>query len=153
MKFFTDSPNFIRTVDMQPQDILAATSFIPEGSPVYMVNLLRYREYADYRDYPAMVPCSGREAYYERYIPAFNQTVSRAGINGIKVFWLGTVLARVVAPPEEQWDNVAIVEYPDFATFRRVIESQAYQTEADPHRKAALEDWRLIATAPFALPE
>lgn len=62
------------------------------------------------------------------------------------------MLARLVAPPDEQWDDIAIVEYPNFAAFRRVVESSDYKTEATPHRKAALEDWRLIATTRMELP-
>lgn len=51
----------------------------------------------------------------------------------------------VVAPADEGWDDVAIVQYPSFAAFRAVIESEDYRTTAEPHRMAALDDMRLIA--------
>lgn len=71
---------------------------------------------------------------------------------GIQLFFVGNVLAPLVAPPGEHWDDVAIVEYPSFAVFQRMMESSAYQTEAEPHRRAALADWRLIPTAKADLP-
>ena len=36
------------TTEMAPQALLAAANAIPADSPIYMVNLLRYREQADY---------------------------------------------------------------------------------------------------------
>ena len=58
----------------------------------------------------------------------------------------------IVAPADEQWDDVAIVGYPGLAAFRTLVESEAYKKEADPHRSAALADWRLIATSKADLP-
>ncbi len=142
-----DSPQ--RTTEITLQALLAAVGAIPADSPIYMVNLLRYREQADYGDSPTTAPCSGREAYFQRYVPAFAQVTTG---DGIKAFWVGSVLAPLVAPPGEHWDDVAIVEYPSFAVFQRMIESPAYQSEAEPHRRAALADWRLIPTAKAEVP-
>ena len=138
-----------RTTETTPQALRAAADTIPADTPIYMLNLLRYRAQADYGQHPTAAPCSGREAYFQRYVPAFAQVT--AG-DGIKPFWVGTVLAQLVAPPGEHWDDVAIVEYPSFAVFQRMIESPAYQAKAEPHRRAALEDWRLIPTAKADLP-
>lgn len=142
----------MKTLELTPEAVQTAANALPEDGPFHMVNLLRYREHADYGDRTDMPPCSGREAYYQRYVPAFNHVTATEGIDGIRAFWIGNVLARIVAPPDERWDDIAIVEYPSFAAFRRVIESPAYQAEAAPHRKAALDDWRLLATTEVALP-
>lgn len=144
----------MKTTDLAPEAVQAAADVIREDGPVFMLNLLRYRERADYGDRTDVAPCSGREAYYQRYIPAFNTVASAkiASADEIRIFWIGTVLAGMVAPPDERWDDVAIVEYADFAAFRRVIESPEYEAEAAPHRRAALEDWRQIATATATLP-
>ncbi len=139
----------MRTVEITPDAVSAAAAAMPGDSPIYMVNLLRYRERAEYGGRTEFAPCSGREAYYQRYVPVFRRLASPAGI---KPFWLGAVRAALVAPAGEQWDDVGIVEYPSFAAFRRVVESPEYLAEASPHRKAALEDWRLIATAKVDLP-
>lgn len=137
------------TTEMAPQALLAAASAIPADSPIYLVNLLRYRDQADYGEPATAAPCSGREAYFQRYVPAFANVTKG---DGIKPFWIGKVLAQLVAPPGEHWDDVAIVEYPSFAVFQRMIESPAYRAEAEPHRRAALADWRLIPTAKADMP-
>jgi hypothetical protein len=134
-------------VEIKPEHIAAAAGAVPRNTTVYMVNLLRYRERAEYADGSEFPPCSGREAYTQRYVPAFR---ALAASDGVKVFWLGAVLAGVVVPSGEQWDDIGIVEYPAFAAFQRVVESQDYRAKAEPHRKAALADWRLIATARLA---
>lgn len=82
-------------------------------------------------------------------MPAFSEVAEGTGI---KPFWVGNALAGIVGPSDEAWDDVAIVEYPSFAAFRELVESDAYKTQADPHRSAALADWRLIATNKADLP-
>lgn len=137
------------TTDLTPDVLEALSSAVPAGRPIFMVNLLRYNDQADYgadRDLP---PCSGREAYFQRYVPAFG---ALAAGTGITPFWVGNVLGGVVVPADEDWDDVAIVEYPSFQVFRTLIESDGYKAEADPHRAAALADWRLIATSKAELP-
>ena len=64
----------------------------------------------------------------------------------VEIAWLATVVTELVAPANEHWNELAIVRYPDFAAFRRIVESARYELEAAPHRRAALEDWRLFAT-------
>ena len=139
-------PTTERTPDA-PDAAAAATA--AGDQPVFMLNMLRYNDRADYTDGDRFPPCSGREAYFQRYVPAFGKL---AVGTGIRPFWIGNVLAGVVAPAGEQWDDVAIVEYPSFDAFRTLVESDAYRKEADPHRAAALPDWRLIATSKADLP-
>lgn len=67
--------------------------------------------------------------------------------------WLGKVHAAFVGPADEAWDDVALLRYPNFAAFRAIVESAAYQENADPHRHAALADLRLLATTPVPLPD
>ena len=66
----------------QARDRLVKTAIdrIGVGKPVVIINLLRFRESADYtglthaatssvvREHPY---CSGEEAYYERYVPGY----------------------------------------------------------------------------------
>ncbi len=139
----------MKTVEITPEAIQAAAGVLPQDGPITMLNLLRYKDRAEYDGPIDLPPGSGREVYFGRYVPAFNKVA--AGAN-IKVFWVANVLAAVVAPAGERWDDVAIVEYPDYATFRRVVESPEYAADAALHRRAALEDWRLIATLKMDLP-
>ena len=137
------------TTEMTETAFEAAAATSATGEPIFMVNLLRYNEHADYGGRGDFPPCSGREAYFERYVPAFGELAQGTGI---KLFWVGHVLAGIVAPAGERWDDVAVVEYPSFDAFRTLVESDAYKAKADPHRVAALADWRLIATGKMELP-
>lgn len=131
--------------ELRTDALQTAATAIPAGTPIVMLNLLRYHPQATYDEATAArAPCSGREAYHQRYLPAFGQLTQGAGI---QLVWVGTGLAHLVGPAEEQWDEIALVEYPSFAVFQQLVESPAYQTLAAPHRLAALADWRLLATA------
>ena len=125
---------------------------LPADRPIFMVNLLRYRQNAEYNGPSAPPACSGREAYFTRYVPAFQRVVASEHIEGVRPFWLGNVLGGVVAPSDESWDDVAVVEYPTFAVFRQIVESPEYSAQAEPHRLASLADWRLLATTKVDLP-
>ena len=132
----------MRTVEIIPEAVLAAAAAIPKDQPVIMINLLRYREQADYGDRTDMPKCSGREAYYGPYATASFPLVEKLGG---KVFWLGKVLAGVIGPPDERWDDALLVEYPSFGALQALFADPAYQANVF-HRTAALEDSRLIAT-------
>ncbi|KQT15629.1 MAG: hypothetical protein ACOY3N_11740 [Bradyrhizobium sp.] len=131
-------------VEITLQALDAAERAISPGQPVYMLNLLRYRAYARYEEGFDAAPCSGREAYHERYRPAFRRLA--AGKPLVRMF-SGPVLTSLVGSPSERWDEAAINEYGDFTTFRSIVDTETYRREAAPHRHAALEDFRLFALA------
>ncbi|MGI4796430.1 MAG: hypothetical protein ACRYF2_23300 [Janthinobacterium lividum] len=58
----------------------------------------------------------------------------------------------LVAAEGKHWDDVSLVRYPDFASLCRMIESADYRREAEPHRVAALADWRFIAITEMMMP-
>ena len=137
------------TVDVTSEAMEAAARALSGKGPIQMVNLLRYREQADYGDRTEFSPCSGRQAYYERYIAAFAKV---EGAERTVIVWLGHAQATLIAPDEEVWDDIAIVEYPSFDVLQGIVDSPEYRTKAAPHRQAALEDWRFIATTKAELP-
>jgi len=94
-------------------------------------------------------PCSGREAYIQRYIAAFS---TLPGAEKTKIVWVGNVHATLVAANGESWDDIAIVEYESVEAMRSIIDSAQYRAEAEPHRQAALLDWRFIATTKAEMP-
>lgn len=138
-----------RTTDLTTASLIEAAKTIPEGKPFYMLNLLRYKERARYPEGAGVAPCSGRDAYHQGYVGTFLKLTEGTPI---EVAWLGSVTTTLVAPPGERWDELAIVRYPSFETFRSYVESSAYETEAVPHRLAALDDWRLLATLKLDTP-
>ncbi len=136
----------MQTTELNPRNLLSALPAIPEDTPIVMLNLLRYREQANYGDLREFGSRSGREAYFQGYVPAFGAIAARSeNTKSVRPIFLGAVLAGLVGPADERWDDVALVEYPNIAAFRSVVESPEYARDAAPHRKAALENWRLIA--------
>ncbi len=110
-----------------------------------MLNLVAFFPEAQYED-ASEKPCSGAEAYIQRYAPAFNQVAAELGAEGIDVLYVGTVAETILGPTEPRWDAVALVRYPSFAALRKVTESSLYLAKAEPHRRAALKAWEFIAT-------
>ncbi len=132
-------------VALDMSDVLAAEAKIPSGVPVTMVNFVAFFPEAQYEDADQQ-PCSGMEAYIQRYAPAFNQVAAELGVEGIEVVYVGAVAQTILGPAEPEWDAIALVRYPNFAALRKVTESSLYFKKAEPHRKAALKAWEFIAT-------
>ena len=129
----------MRTVAMTPEAVAELAQALPAGEPVTMLNLLRFRDTAQY-DAEELPTCTGREAYYQRYVPVVAEMfMARGG----KVIWTGRAAGHTICPPDERWDDILIVEYPDAATVAAMFNEPAYQTVAK-HRTAALLDSRLI---------
>ena len=140
-------------VDMTGLALDQATKALDGKGPVQMINLVRYHPQAAYADGSGFAPCSGREAYFQRYVPAFAKVAQKvAPGEDFAPVYLGSVAATIVAAPGEVWDDVAIVEYASFEALRRVISAPEYESEAAPHRRAALADWRFIAALKTQLP-
>ena len=114
----------------------------PEDGPIVMINLLRYRDQADYPPGSGHDPCTGREAY-ARYGSLVTAEVAAVGGH---MSWAGAVAQTVIGPGTERWDDALLVEYPTIGAFLEMIGKPSYQAAA-VHRTAALEDSRLIRTA------
>lgn len=129
------------------KDLGAASNLLPSDQPVVMLNLVRLNTDAKYPENSDFTPCSGVEAWTVRYVKAFRKVVSELG-HTTSVVYLGKAHANLRADSEadENWDMLAIVKYPSFAVLREILESEAYRREAQPHRLAALADWKFIAT-------
>jgi uncharacterized protein (DUF1330 family) len=118
----------------------------PDDAHIVMVNLLRFRERADYGE-GSREDVSGREAY-ARYSKAVIPLVWEVGGQPL---WMGKARASVIAPEDEAWDEVLLVHYPSRRAFLRMVTSDAYQKILH-HRTAALADSRLVETRPTAIP-
>lgn len=132
-------------ITLDPNDLAAASASFPADAPLVMINMLRFRDQAWYPEPSTLEPCTGRVAYFDRYVPAFATTVQPFGAT--ELLFAGDVVARLVGPTHELWDAVALVRYDSFAVFRRLVIDPAYLDQAEPHRNAALADWRLHATS------
>jgi len=120
-----------------------ASQAVASDEPVFMVNLLRFHPWAIYEGESALERCSGRDAYFQRYAKAFAEAAKGADYG---LFWIGNVKDVIVGAAGEQWDDLVIVRYASFALLRRILASPAYARDADPHRRAAVADWRFMVT-------
>jgi len=110
--------------------------------PLVMLNLLRLREIADYRDFPELAPpapISGRAAY-ERYIVHTRPFLEATGGALVMVAEGGTFF---VGPPEERWDLALLVRQNSVGDFFSFASDAAYLAGVG-HRTAAVEDTRLL---------
>jgi uncharacterized protein (DUF1330 family) len=114
---------------------------VPDGQPVVMLNLLRYRDRAVYPPDTVSAPMSGRQAYEEytrRTLPHLRKV-------GGRPIWRGDARLSLFAPKGEHWDEVILVRYPSRSAFAKMISNPEYQA-GSIHRTAAIEDSRLIPT-------
>ncbi|MDJ0754917.1 MAG: DUF1330 domain-containing protein [Ardenticatenaceae bacterium] len=112
------------------------------SGPVVMLNLLRFREVADYSASPELAPnepISGREAY-QKYIEHTTPFLTESGGEGI---FLGEGGPYLIGPQDEQWDLVMLVRHKSAAEFMAFASNEAYLAGVG-HRTAALEDSRLL---------
>ena len=137
------------TIENNPAALEAAANNLAGAGQIFMVNLVRYRPEATYPKGFGLPPCSGREAYFRRYAPAFGQVAQGEDYS---VFWIGNVRGVLVGTEGEAWDDIVIVRYASFATLRRILESPDYEKTAAPHRRAALADWKFMVTTQPELP-
>jgi uncharacterized protein (DUF1330 family) len=112
-----------------------------DDAPIVMLNLLKYREQAEYPKGFNAEPCSGKQAY-ERYSQGARGTLKEVGAQAI---WKGSSKSTLIGPDGDYWDDVILVQYPSRKHFLKMVKSDAYK-KASVHRTAALEDSRLICT-------
>ena len=124
----------IEPTEEQLQQLMAAAG--DDQSPVFMLNLLRFRERAEGDD-----DISGAEAY-GRYATEAKRHLDRVGG---EVVWAGAAGTALIGPDGE-WDAAAVVRYPSRAKFLEMVSDPEYLDSAR-HRSAALEDSRLIPCA------
>lgn len=128
---------------IQPtQDNIAAFRARQLEGPVDMLNLLRFREVADYSGLPELAPespISGAEAY-DRYAAHTFPFLREAGA---EVLYMGDGGAPLIGPTDERWDRVLLVRHQSVSAFLTFAQNPAYLAGAG-HRTAALADSRLV---------
>ncbi|MBN1664091.1 MAG: DUF1330 domain-containing protein [Deltaproteobacteria bacterium] len=100
--------------------------------PIVMVNLLKFK------------PVGGAESY-RKYFKATSALMSGKAIT--RIVYRGNGLMPVIG--DEEWDEVALYEYPSIEAFIDMNRSKEYQAVVH-YRTDALEDSRLYCTIPEA---
>ena len=107
--------NAMRPTPQQMQQFLA----LPDG-PIVMVNLLKFK------------PDGGREEY-QRYAQKIQPILKKIGA---RILFSGE--AKVCMIGNGDWDQIALVEYPDKMSLPKMAQSAEYQA-AHRHREAGLQ--------------
>jgi hypothetical protein len=112
------------------------------NGPIVMLNLLRFREFADYSATPDLAPeaaISGAHAfpkYIEHTLPYLRQS-------GGDLLFVGSGGEFLIGPESERWDMVMLVQQQSVDAFLTFASHEAYLAGIG-HRTAALEDSRLL---------
>ena len=109
---------------------------------VVMLNLLRFRDTADYSEHPELdpgTPISGRDAF-QRYI---DHTMPFLRETGGELVFLGDGGPFFIGPPDERWDAVMLVKQSSVEEFV-AFASHAEYLVGMGHRSAAIVDSRLL---------
>lgn len=123
----------------------AAFKALPRDEPIHMLNLLRYRDLAEYPEGHEHHGngWSGRRAYAE-YSKTSGPIFRRVGGS---IVWRGAYQTVVTGPEDMRWDDAFIAEYPGSGAFFEMIKDPDYQ-QAVVNRTAALVDSRLVRFSP-----
>jgi hypothetical protein len=124
--------------------------FVAPGDdhPIYMLNLLKYKEKAEYAD-RRETDLSGAEAYG---LYGAGVLAEIAAVGG-HMYFAGSVDRMMLGQVEELWDDVGIAMYPSRAAMFEMLQKPSYQA-LSVHREAGLagqlniETSALIALSP-----
>ena len=111
-----------------------------------MLNLLRFREVADYSASPELAPetaISGAAAF-ERYIA---HTLPYLRESGGELMFVGAGGSFLIGPEDERWDMVMLVRQKSVESFLAFASNAGYLAGLG-HRTAAIEDSRLLPLSP-----
>jgi uncharacterized protein (DUF1330 family) len=114
-----------------------------EDGPFVMVNLLKFKDKAEYPD-GSDAHLTGAEAY-ARYGAAVQAELAKVGA---KSHYAGRVTGLMIGEVEENWDMVALAEYPSLAAFQAMVMSESYNA-ITVHRSAGLAGQLNIRTKPL----
>ncbi|MDX2169514.1 MAG: DUF1330 domain-containing protein [Deltaproteobacteria bacterium] len=113
----------------------------PDG-PIVMVNLLKFRARAQYKD-GRDAHLSGRDAYL-RYSVLVAELLKQ---HGGRVVYAGDVTGLAIGQVASMWDEIALAEYPNRAALL-AMSTSAEWIAASEHRSAGLEGQLNIETVP-----
>ena len=133
--------NYVNAVFPPPEQAAAFFGAVEDG-PFVMINLLKFKDRAEYAD-GSDGHLTGREAY-ARYGAAVRACVEAVGG---KTLYAGATTDLLVGEIDEPWDMVALAQYPSRAAMMAMVQSPDYQA-IEKHRIAGLAGQLNIRTKP-----
>lgn len=109
---------------------------LPRNTPIMMLNLLRLKEKASYKDGTIATGAQAYASYGKNSSTIFSNV-------GGEIIWRGNPESIVIGPSDEHWDIAFIARYPDAGSFLGMVTNPDYQAIVF-HRQAAVKDSRLI---------
>jgi hypothetical protein len=131
------------TIDQGYAIELATTAPDVDG-PVWMVNLMRYKDRAEYAD-GRETTLTGREADDE-YAP-----FGPLAAVGAEIVFVADVEDQFIGE-EPKWDRIGVVKYPTRAAFIEMQRRDDFQ-KAHEHKEAGMAETIVIGTQPLQFPE
>lgn len=117
----------------------------PDDGPVVMLNLLKFKAVADPpTDGGGVAGESGAEAYARYGETATRLVTERGG----KIIWAGTADQILIGDPDQDWDMIALVQYPSRAAFVDMVSQPEYM-EAHEDRERGVERTIVVACTPL----
>lgn len=111
---------------------------LDQHAPVVMLNLMRFHTRS----------CDGDGSGWDAYLRYSAITVPMIKARGGTLLWTGAAKAVALGPHAgNAWDFVALVLYPSVTAFLDMMTSEAYERDADPHRRNACAEHVIIATS------
>lgn len=130
------------TIDHEYGLRLASTAAEDDG-PVWMVNLMRYKDRAEYAD-GRETKLTGRQADDE-YAP-----LGPLAAVGAEIVFVGDVEDRFIGE-EPKWDRLAVVRYPTRAAFLAMQQRDDFR-KAHEHKEAGMAETIVIGCEPLEIP-
>ena len=113
-----------------------------DGKPIYMVNLLKFRDKAEYKD-GRETSLTGREAY-RLYAEVFEKYLINLGG---EITFVSEVSRLTIGKVENLWDSIAIAKWPSKKIMGESMNpNEPHILEAYHHRYAGLEGQLNIET-------
>jgi len=123
------------------QESFRAFRDIKRAGPIQMLNLIKLRDQAAYKDGTKSTGAAAYKTYGTLSGPIFRAL-------GGRIIWSGRPEITLIGPETgEDWDIAFIAEYPDMDAFITMMRDPAYQAVTH-HRTAAVENSRLVRMQP-----
>ncbi|MEM7434176.1 MAG: hypothetical protein AAF436_03420 [Myxococcota bacterium] len=116
-----------------------------DDRPFWMINLIKYREKADYAD-GRETDLTGREA------DALYEPLEFLEAIGAIVVFVGEVDDTLISSDGVEWEQIAIVRYPSRAKFFELVQNEEFQARAI-HKDAGVEKSLVIVSELEEVPE
>ena len=114
-----------------------------EDGPIWMVNLMKYRDIADYEDGREST-ISGQEAD-DLYAP-----IDVLSDIGAEIVFIGNVETQLLGD-SPKWDRIAVVKYPTRRSFLEMSSRKDFQ-EKHVHKEAGMQETIVMGCTPLEIP-